>query len=82
MRHHSKHWKRMIIPLLILSWLNINGCVSKSHERLATLETTQCDPFTRQDCWSVSEQFVRERFTLEEQLIRTKDALKTCREKL
>ena len=46
------------------------------------METTHCDPFERKDCWSVSEQFVEERFYLEEQATRLKDALKTCREKL
>lgn len=51
-------------------------------ERAATIDTTACDPFKRVDCWSVSEQFVYERFTLEDQNIRLREALKTCREKL
>lgn len=79
---HSKRWMLGSLLIWTLCSLSISGCVSKSHERLATLETTNCDPFQRKDCWSVSEQFVRERFSLEEQLIRAKDALKTCREKL
>jgi hypothetical protein len=51
-------------------------------ERAATIDTTGCDPFKREDCWSVSEQFVYERFNLEDQNIRLREALKTCREKL
>lgn len=74
-------WQRKTLWLAILCSLSITGCQHKLSEPIIGLETTNCDPTVRTDCWSVSEQFVRERFASEEMIVRTKDALKQCREK-
>ena len=47
-----------------------------------SLDTTNCDPLRSDQCWSVSTGFVEQRFYLEDQNIRLKEALKSCREKL
>lgn len=66
----------------MLCLLSIAGCQHKSPERLPTIETTNCDPRQRTDCWSVSEEVIADLLESKEQNVRLKDALKTCREKL
>ena len=81
MTHRLGLWPRTILLAWMLLMGSIGGCQTKLSNPLPGLDTSQCDPTIRKDCWSVSAQFVTERFYYEEQTIRLKDALKTCREK-
>lgn len=66
--------------LLTLFSLSSVGCEKKLY-RFNSIDTSHCDPATRNDCWSVSEQFVRERVALEMKATLLANELHVCRDK-
>jgi hypothetical protein len=63
---------------VLLSFLLLQGCVIPT----AALNTINCDPKNRDDCYSVTEEFLVDHFEMKERQKALKAAFKTCREKL
>jgi hypothetical protein len=63
---------------VLLSFLLLTGCVIPT----AALNTINCDPKNRDDCYSVTEEFLVDHFEMKERQKALKAAFKTCREKL
>jgi hypothetical protein len=56
----------------------LTGCVIPT----AALNTINCDPKNRDDCYSVTEEFLVDHFDMKERQKELKAAFKVCREKL
>ena len=76
-----RRWRLGIMLALMCLTLSFSSCLPQSSNVLPGLDTSNCDPKVRADCWSVSEEYVKQRMLLGEQVVRLKDALKICREK-
>jgi len=71
------------ILLWTCSLLSIGGCFSKPVPKAAFSDASvSCDQKVRKDCWSVTPAYVKEHANLFDELIRTKAALKMCRQSL
>jgi hypothetical protein len=63
---------------VLLSFFLLSGCVIPT----AALNTINCDPKNRDDCYSVTEEFLVEHFDVQERHKKTVRALKSCQQKL
>jgi hypothetical protein len=73
-----RSWALLSNTALLLITAMLSGCVIPT----AALNTINCDPKNRDDCYSVTEEFLVDHFAMKEQQKALKAAFKTCREKL